>query len=150
MHKLLEIQNLSTYYRVLRGYVKAVENVSFHVNEGEAFGLAGESGCGKTTLGLSILRILPPGGFIKEGKILFEGKDLVRLDDETLRTEIRWKKISMIFQGAMNALNPVLKIGDQISEAIMIHEPEVSKRQARERTAKLLELVGIDPSRMDN
>jgi len=130
--------------------VKAVENVSFHVNEGEAFGLAGESGCGKTTLGLSILRILPPGGFIKEGKILFEGKDLVRLDDETLRTEIRWKKISMIFQGAMNALNPVLKIGDQISEAIMIHEPEVSKRQARERTAKLLELVGIDPSRMDN
>jgi len=149
-HKLLEIQNLSTYYRVLRGYVKAVENVSFHVNEGEAFGLAGESGCGKTTLGLSILRILPPGGFIKEGKILFEGKDLVRLDDETLRTEIRWKKISMIFQGAMNALNPVLKIGDQISEAIMIHEPEVSKRQARERTAKLLELVGIDPSRMDN
>lgn len=130
--------------------MKAVENVSFHVNEGEAFGLAGESGCGKTTLGLSILRILPPGGFIKEGKILFEGKDLVRLDDETLRTEIRWKKISMIFQGAMNALNPVLKIGDQISEAIMIHEPEVSKRQARERTAKLLELVGIDPSRMDN
>lgn len=148
--RLLEVQNLTTYYTVLQGYVKAVEDVTFHVNKGEALGLAGESGCGKTTIGLSILRILPPGGFIKGGKILFDGEDLTKLDEDTMRRKIRWKRISMVFQGAMNALNPVYKISEQIIEAIRLHEPEVSVREARERTEKLLELVGIEPSRMDN
>jgi len=130
--------------------VKAVENVTFHVNERETLGLAGESGCGKTTIGLSILGILPPGGFVKSGQILFRGTDLTKLDDREMRQRIRWKKISTVFQGAMNALNPVYKISEQIVEAITLHEPEVSKTEAIDRTRKLLELVGIEPSRINN
>lgn len=150
MGKLLSVEHLSTYYRVLRGYVRAAENVSFHINEKEALGLAGESGCGKTTVALSILKLLPRGGFIKDGKIMFRDIDLVKLDEEQIRNDIRWKKISIVFQGAMNALNPVYKISEQIEEAIRTHEPEVSKREAEERTVKLFELVGIEPSRIHN
>lgn len=148
--ELLSIRNLSTYYSTLRGYVRAVENVSFEIGEKEALGLAGESGCGKTTVALSILKILPPGGIIKNGKIIFQNIDLVKLDEEQLRKDIRWKRISIIFQGAMNALNPVYNVGQQIEEAIRLHEPEVSKREAMERASKLLELVGIEPSRINN
>jgi len=147
---LLEVQNLTTYYKILRGYVKAAENVTLHVDEGEALGLAGESGCGKTTTALSILKILPPGGIIMGGKILFEDIDIVQLSEYEIRQEIRWRKIAMVFQGAMNALNPVYKIGDQICEAITTHEPETSKVEAGERAGKMLELVGIEPSRVDN
>jgi peptide/nickel transport system ATP-binding protein len=147
---LLDVQNLTTYYKILRGYVKAVENVSFTVEKGEAVGLVGESGCGKTTIALSLLRILPPGGRILEGKILLEGLDLTKLEEEEMRQRIRWKRISLIFQGAMNALNPIYRVEDQIIEAITTHEPEVSKEDARERTRKLFELVGIEPSRASN
>jgi len=147
---LLELKNLTTYYKILRGYVKAVENVSFSLEKGEKLGLAGESGCGKTTIALSILRILPPGGQIVGGQILYEGIDLTKLDDSTMREQIRWKEISIIFQGAMNALNPVYTIEDQIVEAIQTHEPEVTKNEAKERARKLFELVGIEPSRVVN
>lgn len=147
---LLDVQNLTTYYKILRGYVKAVEDVSFTVEKGEAVGLVGESGCGKTTIALSLLRILPSGGQIMGGKILLEGLDLTKLEEEEMRQRIRWKKISLIFQGAMNALNPIYKIEDQIVEAITTHEPEVSKEEAKERTRKLFELVGIEPSRASN
>ena len=145
---LLEVKNLTTYFETLRGYVRAVENVSFEIRKGEAFGLAGESGCGKTTTALSILRLLPPNGRIISGKILFEGKDLLKLSDEEYRKEIRWKGISVIFQGAMNSLNPVMSVGDQIAEAIMVHE-NVSKDEALERAGKLLDLVGIGAERVD-
>ena len=145
---LLKVENLTTYFETLRGYVRAVENVSFGIRKGEAFGLAGESGCGKTTTALSILRLLPPNGRIISGKILFEGKDLLKLSDEEYRKEIRWKKISVIFQGAMNSLNPVMNVGDQIAEAIMVHE-NVSKDEALERAGKLLDLVGIGAERVD-
>ena len=147
---LLEIKELTTYYETMRGYVKAVEKASFNVEKGEGVGLAGESGCGKTTVALSILRLLPPNGKIMHGQILYKGKDLVRMDEKTLRKKIRWKEISLIFQGAMNALNPVYKISDQIIEAIRTHEPNINKREAKERVKKLFELVGIDPSRVDN
>lgn len=147
---LLEVQNLKTYYQILRGYVRAVDNVSLHVNKGQALGLAGESGCGKTTLALSILRILPPGGRIVDGKIIFKDVDITKLDEEYLRKNIRWKKISIVFQGAMNALNPVMKVSDQIVEAIKLHEPDVQTGEARERTKKLFELVGLNPDRIDN
>ena len=146
---LLDVQNLTTHYLTLRGPVKAVESVSFQINKGEIMGLAGESGCGKTTVALSILKILPPGGKILGGKILFKGTDLVPLEEEEMR-KIRWKGISLVFQGAMNALNPVFKVGDQIVEAIITHEPDVSKKEARERAEKLFEMVGIDSSRIDN
>jgi len=147
---LLDVENLTTYYSTLRGPVKAAESVSFNVKKGEALGLAGESGCGKTTIALSLLRILPPGGRIVDGKVLFKGGNLLALSEKEMRENIRWKGISMIFQGAMNALNPVYTVGYQIVEAIRTHERNVSKDEAKERTKKLLELVGIEPSRLNN
>ena len=115
---LLDVQDLKTYFTTLRGPVKAVDRVSFQVEKGEAMGLAGESGCGKTTTALSILKILPSNGKILGGKILFKGKDLVKVKESDMRKKVRWKGISMVFQGAMNALHPVYKVGDQIAEAI--------------------------------
>lgn len=147
---LLELQNLYTFYRIRRGYVRAAEDVSFTVNQGEALGLAGESGCGKTTLALSILRILPPGGMILRGKILFDDVDILALNEQQMREQVRWKKMSLVFQGAMNALNPVYKVGDQIVEAITTHETETSQEEALERAKQLLNIVGIEPSRVDN
>jgi peptide/nickel transport system ATP-binding protein len=147
---LLEVKNLTTYYRTLRGPVHAVENISFSMEKGEAMGLAGESGCGKTTIALSLLRILPWNGKIIEGHIFFGDKDIAKLTEDELRRKIRWKGISLIFQGAMNALNPVYKIEDQIIEAIRTHEPQVKKREAKERIAKLFEMVGITSSRVKN
>lgn len=147
---ILDVQNLSTYYFTSRGPVRAAEEVSFQLESGEAMGLAGESGCGKTTVALSLLKILPSNGRIVNGKILVKGTDIVSLNEGEMRKEIRWKVISMVFQGAMNALNPLYKVGDQIVEAIKLHEPEVTRKEAKERTSKLLEMVGIEPSRMDN
>ena len=143
---VLDIQNLKTYYFTRRGPVKAVDNVSFNVMRGQALGLAGESGCGKTTVALSILRILPRGGRIVGGKILFREHDVATLKEREMR-KIRWKGISIVFQGAMNALNPLFKVQDQISVAILTHESGVRKREANERVSKLLETVGIQPER---
>jgi len=147
---LLDVQNLTTYYTTMRGPVRAVEDVNFQLKKGEAMGLAGESGCGKTTIALSLLRILPFNGKIIRGKILLKKKDIVQLSDKRLREDVRWKSISLIFQGAMNALNPVYNIENQIVEAIRIHEPEVSKKEARERVGKLFEMVGIEAARAKN
>jgi peptide/nickel transport system ATP-binding protein len=148
--ELLEVQDLKTYYKTLRGDVKAVDGVTFSVEQAKATGLAGESGCGKTTVATTVLRILPSAGRIAGGKILYKGLDLAKIDEEEMRENYRWKEISIVFQGAMNALNPVYKVSEQISEAITLHEPEVSRREAYERGSKLFELVGIDPSRIDH
>lgn len=147
---LLQVQDLTTYYKTIRGYVKAAEDVSFEINRGETLGLAGESGCGKTTVALSILRILPTNAKVIKGKILFDGLDILSLSEEEFREKIRWNGISIVFQGAMNALNPVYTIKDQIVEAILLHEKGTSKKEAEERAAKLFELVGIEPSRVNN
>jgi peptide/nickel transport system ATP-binding protein len=146
---VLEVEGLTTNYRTLRGWVKAAEDVSFAVEKGEALGVVGESGCGKTTVALSILKLLPKGGRIRGGKILFEGTDLVPMNDKEMR-KIRWKGISIVFQGAMNALNPVFRVGDQIVEAIKTHEPELSKSDARKRAEGLFGMVGVEVSRLDN
>ncbi len=146
---VLQLDGLTTNYRTLRGWVKAAEDVSFEVEKGEAMGLVGESGCGKTTVALSILKILPSGARIRHGKILFDGTDLVPLSNSEMR-KIRWKGISIVFQGAMNALNPVFKVGDQIVEAITLHEKDVSKKDAMRRAESLFELVGVEPSRVNN
>lgn len=147
---LLDVQNLTTHYTTLRGPVQAVEDVNFQLEKGEAMGLAGESGCGKTTVALSLLRILPFNGKIIRGKILLRQKDIVQLSEEKLRQDVRWKGISLIFQGAMNALNPVYKVESQVVEAIRLHDPDVSKKEARERVGKLFELVGMEASRATN
>jgi peptide/nickel transport system ATP-binding protein len=149
MSVVLDVQDLTTHYSTLRGWVRAAEGISFQVEQGKALGIAGESGCGKTTVALSLLKILPRGGRIRRGKIIFDGTDLVPLSDEAMR-KIRWKGISIVFQGAMNAFNPVMKIGEQIVEAIQTHEDHVSGREALDRARKLLEMVGVEPHRVDN
>ena len=146
MESLLKVENLKMYYETMRGYVKAVDDVSFTVNRKEALGLAGESGCGKTSVALAILGLLPWNGKIIEGNITLAGEDIVKMSDAELRKKIRLKSISIIFQGAMNALHPTYTIGHQIAEAILTHE-DVSKHEALERAGKLLELVGIEPSK---
>lgn len=147
---LLDVQNLTTYYQISRGLVKAVEDVSFSIEKGESMGLAGESGCGKTTVALSLLRILPPNGKVVKGKVLLKDFDILKLSEKELREKICWKSISLIFQGAMNAMNPMYKVEDQIVEAIRLHERGVTKKKARERIAKLFEMVGLEPERAKN
>jgi peptide/nickel transport system ATP-binding protein len=147
---LLEVQNLTTRYQISRGFVKAVEDVSFSLEKGEAMGLAGESGCGKTTVALSLLRILPSNGRIVHGKIMLKDVDLVKMSNRELRDKICWRHISLIFQGAMNAMNPMYKVEDQIVEAIRFHERGVTKAKAKERVGKLFELVGLEPERAKN
>ena len=144
---LLDVSHLTMYYRTKMGDVHAVDDVSFSVEPGEAIGLVGESGCGKTSVAMSLMKLLPDNARIVGGSILFDGVDLVPLPEEEVR-KIRWKGISMVFQAAMNSLNPVYRVGDQIIEAIQQHLP-LSTDQAREKVAKLYTLVGIDPKLMD-
>lgn len=140
---LLEVRNLSIHY-INEGKppARAVENISFNLKKGELIGLVGESGCGKTTLMLALLRLLPAAGQIVSGKVFFDGKDLTAMNDETLN-KIRWKDFSIVFQGAMNALNPVRTVGDQIAEAILKHEPTYPREKLAARVTELLDLVGI-------
>jgi peptide/nickel transport system ATP-binding protein len=144
---LLEVHDLKTHFFTQRGVVRAVDGVNLSLNEREALGVAGESGSGKSTLAFSIIRLVPPPGKIVGGKILFQGRDILELDEEAFRREIRWKNISMIFQGAMNSLNPMYTIGDQLAEIFVIHK-NYDKKEALEEAKKLLEVVGIDPNRV--
>src|SRR5205809_2370441 len=142
---LLTVRGLKTHFQTHEGTVRAVDGVDFTLGEGESLGLAGESGCGKTTAALSIMRLLPSNGKIVDGTIDYVGYDLAKVSEGQLRG-IRWKHISIIFQGAMNALNPVKRIGDQIAEPIVIHD-KVDKEAAMKRVGELLELVGIHRER---
>ncbi len=142
---LLTVKGLKTHFQTQEGTVRAVDGVDFTLGEGESLGLAGESGCGKTTAALSIMRLLPSNGKIVDGTIDYVGYDLAKVTEGQLRA-IRWKHISIIFQGAMNALNPVKRIGDQIAEPIVIHD-KVDKEVAMKRVGELLELVGIHRER---
>ncbi|MCB0100355.1 MAG: ABC transporter ATP-binding protein, partial [Caldilineaceae bacterium] len=120
---------------------------SFSIAPGEVFGLAGESGSGKSTIALSLMRVLPPPAVITGGQVLFGDRDVLALNDEQLR-EFRWRDVSMVFQSAMNSLNPVMRIGEQIEDSIQAHS-NISDKEARERAAHLLTLVGIDTARLD-
>ena len=143
---LLEINNLCVDYVTDRGIARAVNDVSFAINRGETIGLAGESGCGKSTLAFAIANLHSAPAVVSEGSILFEGRDVLSMTDVELR-EFRWAKASMVFQSAMNALNPVITIGDQLIDVILAHTA-VSYDEAYQRAEKSLELVGIHPSRM--
>ena len=148
---VLSVKNLVMHYRTKKGYVRAVDGVSFDVGTGEVLGIVGESGCGKTSISMAILRLLPENAEFRGGQVFFndgnETVDLVGLADSAMQ-KYRWKGISMIFQSAMNSLNPVYRIGDQILEAMKRHYPEISREAARKRVEELFRLVGLDPKRV--
>lgn len=146
---LLEVDDLEMVYRTREGDVRAVDSISFNLERGQALGIVGESGCGKSSLALTLLRIMPTNGRVVNGQILFEGQDLLEMSPEKFRQEVRWNRISMVFQGAMNAMNPVLQVGDQIAEA-MEHHLGLSHKDALSRAAELFSLVGLDRDRLEN
>jgi peptide/nickel transport system ATP-binding protein len=139
---LLELRGLQVAY----GRARAVDGVDLQIRQGEILGLAGESGCGKTTIASSVLRILRPPGHVTGGSILFRGEDILALSTEELR-RFRWRNVSIVFQGAMNALNPLMRVGDQFVDTLRAHE-RIDKRRALVRAGELLDLVGIDPRRL--
>lgn len=147
---LLQVENVKMYYELVgKRYVKAVDNVSFSLEKGAAIGIVGESGCGKSSLAITIMRLLPVNAKVMDGQIKLDERNILSMPESELRRDVRWKRISMVFQGAMNVLNPVHKIGDQVAEAILAHE-STSKKEAWKRAQDLLSLVGIDPSRARN
>ncbi|AWH76621.1 ABC transporter ATP-binding protein [Clostridioides difficile] len=142
MEHLLEVNNLSVSFKVEEGEVQAVRNVSFNLKKGETLAIVGESGCGKSVLCKSLMRILPYNGYIKNGEVLLKSGDLVKKSEKEME-DIRGKNISMIFQDPMTSLNPTISIGKQIAEAVIIHQG-ISKSEAKKRAIELIELVGID------
>jgi peptide/nickel transport system ATP-binding protein len=139
---ILEVEDLKLYYKTLRGPVKAVDSVKFYLEKGETLGLVGESGCGKSSTAIAIMRILPRNIDLYEGKIRFNGLDLIKLDEDRFRKEIRWRKISMVFQGGMNSLNPVLRAGFQVAEPLILHQC-MDKTEALKKAKEMLRLVGL-------
>lgn len=146
MSTLLDIQNLSTHFNTSAGTIKAVNDVSFKLREGETLGLVGESGCGKSVTALSIMRLVPsPPGRIVSGDVIFQGKNLLETSEEEMQN-VRGRDIGMIFQEPMTSLNPVLSIGRQLREPLELHLG-MTKQQSLSRSSELLELVGIpDPA----
>ena len=149
--ELLKVNNLKTYFYTHEGIIKAVDAVSFSVNQGETLGIVGESGSGKSVTALSIMRLIPnPPGRIVGGEIIFEGRNLCSLGEKEMQ-KIRGRKISMIFQEPMTSLDPVFTIGHEITETILLHQ-NLSKQEAREKAIQMLEVVGIPDAarRMNN
>lgn len=144
MEESLRVENLKAYYFTSNSVVKAVDNISFVLHKGESLGIAGESACGKSTLGLSMMRMLQPPGKIVDGKIVLHGTDVLALSEKEYTRKVRWKRISMVFQGAMNALDPVYSIKDQLKEVLTIHGFPQEKMEARMR--EVVKQVGLDPS----
>jgi oligopeptide/dipeptide ABC transporter ATP-binding protein len=146
---LLEIRDLVVEYPTRRGLVRAVDRVTLTIPRGKVVGLVGESGCGKSTMGMAILRLLRPPGRIAGGEVVFEGHNLLEADEEAMR-RIRGARISMIFQDPMTCLNPLQRISDHMVETIRTHEPEVSEEAARQRAAALIDRLGIAKERLDD
>jgi oligopeptide/dipeptide ABC transporter ATP-binding protein len=144
---ILEIENLQVHFPIHIGTVRAVENVSLDLQQGEVMGLVGESGCGKSTLGFSILRLLRPPGTIAGGLIRYHGNDILKMSEKEL-LNIRGKRIAMIFQDPLTSLNPLFRIGDQFVETIRSHEHGVSKKESLRRAGEILNNLGIAPERL--
>jgi oligopeptide transport system ATP-binding protein len=142
MADLLNVQGLETQFRTREGIVHAVNGVSFQLKEGETLGIVGESGCGKSVSVLSMLGLIPtPPGKVVSGQVIYQGKDMLKMTDEEIR-HVRGSKISMVFQDPMTSLNPVMRIGQQVSEPLVIHDG-FGRKQAYDRAAEILELVKI-------
>jgi peptide/nickel transport system ATP-binding protein len=142
---LLQIENLKTHYRISDGLVKAVDGVSLSIKEDQVFGLAGESGCGKSTLIRTIMRLVPETAMVSADVLLYQDKELLSLSDRDYRDNVLWKEISLVPQSAMNSLNPVYRVGDQILEAIQTHS-DMDKKAARDKVDKLFKGVGLQPA----
>lgn len=140
--KILEVKNLRTYFHTFKGTVKAVDDVSFNINEGEILGIVGESGGGKSVTGFSVIRLIEEPGKIETGEIIYNGEDLIK-KSESQMNKVRGGDISMIFQDPMTSLNPVYTIGEQIEEVLLLHEKGLTKNQRKQKCIKLLESVGI-------
>lgn len=140
--KVVEFKNLSVYFKIDEGVVKAVNDVSFEVRSGEVLGIVGESGCGKSVTSMSLMRLLPvPPAIYESGNINLNGVDILSISEEEMRKK-RGKEVAIIFQEPMTSLNPVMRIGEQISEVILIHE-KISKDEAKNRAIEMIKLVGI-------
>ena len=145
MDSILKVENLKMYYHTSKGLVKAINNISFEINTGETLGIVGESGCGKTSLGTSLLRMPSIPGKYEGGKIILDSEDIIPLKEEYIRKNIRWSKISMVFQGAMNSLTPVYTIGSQMIETLNRHV-DMSKTEANKLIEEYLGYVGLHSS----
>ncbi|WP_254546636.1 ABC transporter ATP-binding protein [Halomarina pelagica] len=146
---LLDVDDLEVYYETEDGPAQAVDGVSFSLEEGENLGIVGESGCGKTTLAKAIIGILPDAGYVNGGSIRFKGEDLTELSRRQ-RRRYQWEEISMIAQSAMNSLDPVYTIREQIVEAIEAHRPGTGRVESTRIVTEMFELVGLDPDRADD
>lgn len=145
---MLNVENLTLHYRTRRGIVRAVDGVSFTIGKGETMALVGESGCGKSSTANAIMRLLPRNVASFSGKIDLDGEDLMKLQDHEFSRRIAWKRISMVFQGAMNSLNPVLRVGYQVAEPLIIHEG-FDRRGALKKVMEVMELVRLPSSIID-
>ena len=145
MENILQVENLKMYYHTSKGLVKAINDISFTIKKGETLGIVGESGCGKTSLGTSLLRMPSIPGKYEGGKIILDNEDIIPLKEEYIRKNIRWSKISMVFQGAMNSLTPVYTIGSQMIETINRHV-DMSRADADKLIEEYLEYVGLHGS----
>ena len=145
---VLKVVDLSLSYLTRQGPLRAVQSVNFELGRGQSLGLVGESGCGKTSIANCLMRLLPDNGRLTSGQILLDGQDLVPLSEEEMR-HFRWGQMAMVFQAAMNALDPVYRVGHQVMEAIEAHGVEVTTAGARERVARLFRMVGLDPQLME-
>jgi peptide/nickel transport system ATP-binding protein len=146
---VLQMRHVSVDYPTRVGIVRGADDVSLTVRQGEVLGLVGESGCGKSTLGMAILRLLRPPGKIVGGEIIFDGRNLLELDDEEMR-RLRGARISMIFQDPMTCLNPLQRVSDHIVETIRTHQSDVSEQEARRQAAELIDRLGIRGERLDD
>ena len=146
---LLRVRNLAVTYPTSDAMIRAVDGIDLDVNTGEVVGLAGESGCGKSTLALAVARLLPRGAVVSADEMSLGGTDLRTVADEELRS-LRWRRLSLVFQGAMSSFNPVMRIGSQIAEAIRTHEPDTNRRDVADRVGELLNQVGIAAARSED